>query len=146
MKSHIVIFFAAVIYQVITGRNLVKMYLCGLWWGSCHISDELNRCILSDWQLTLQIYVDSWDQFCHNSRFPIESVWLIMEFQLLWSKVVRLCANNQCSQRYYFLLLRWHLQLGKLLEGFKILCTDFDHILEKKGGTIQGGIFYKEGY
>ena len=24
------------------------------------------------------------------------------------------------------------------MEGFKILCTDFDDILEKKWGTIQG--------
>ena len=27
--------------------------------------------------------------------------------------------------------------MGKLFEGFKILCTDFDHILEKRGETIQ---------
>ena len=29
--------------------------------------------------------------------------------------------------------------MGKLFEGFKILCTDFDHILEKKEGIIRGG-------
>jgi hypothetical protein len=27
---------------------------------------------------------------------------------------------------------------GELLEGFKILFTDFDHILEKREETIQG--------
>ena len=31
---------------------------------------------------------------------------------------------------------------GKLFEGFKILC---DHILGKKGETIQGEIFFKAG-
>ena len=30
--------------------------------------------------------------------------------------------------------------MWKLFEGFKILCTDFDHILEKRGETIQGRI------
>ena len=29
--------------------------------------------------------------------------------------------------------------MGKLFQGFKILCTNFDHIVEKKGETIQGG-------
>ena len=39
--------------------------------------------------------------------------------------------------------------MGKLLEAFKMLCTDFDHILEKKGGklfkgdTLQGKILIK---
>ena len=33
--------------------------------------------------------------------------------------------------------------MGKLFEGFKMLCTDFDHILEKRGETIQGEIFFK---
>ena len=32
-----------------------------------------------------------------------------------------------------------------LLEVFKILCTDFDHILEKTVETIQGGILFKGG-
>ena len=34
----------------------------------------------------------------------------------------------------------------KLFEGFKILCTDFDHILEKKWGKLfkEGGIFFEE--
>ena len=36
--------------------------------------------------------------------------------------------------------------MEKLLEGFKILFNDFDHILEKKGETIQGGILLKGGY
>jgi hypothetical protein len=36
--------------------------------------------------------------------------------------------------------------MGKLFEGFKIVCTNFDHILEKRGGNIQGGIFFKGGY
>jgi hypothetical protein len=35
--------------------------------------------------------------------------------------------------------------MGKLLEGFKILCTDFDHILEKMGEIIQGGILCIQG-
>ena len=34
--------------------------------------------------------------------------------------------------------------MGKLFEGFKILFTDFDHILEKKGKTIQSWILFKE--
>jgi hypothetical protein len=36
--------------------------------------------------------------------------------------------------------------MGKLFEGFKILCSDFDHILEKRGKTIQGEILFKKGY
>ena len=35
---------------------------------------------------------------------------------------------------------------GKLLKGFRILCSDFDHILKKKEETIQGGILFKGGY
>jgi hypothetical protein len=32
--------------------------------------------------------------------------------------------------------------MGKLvLEAFKNLCSDFDHILEKRGKTIQEGYF-----
>ena len=34
--------------------------------------------------------------------------------------------------------------MGKLFDGFKILCTDFDPIFKKKGETIQGGILIKE--
>ena len=37
--------------------------------------------------------------------------------------------------------------MGKLLEGFKkIMCllSDFDHILEKSGETIQGGYYSRE--
>ena len=40
--------------------------------------------------------------------------------------------------------------MAKLFEGFKILCSDFDHILEKKCGTysrgdiFQGRILIKE--
>ena len=29
--------------------------------------------------------------------------------------------------------------MGKLFEGFKLSCTDFDHILEKKGGNYSRG-------
>ena len=36
--------------------------------------------------------------------------------------------------------------MGKLFEGFNILCTEFDHILGKKGEIIQGGILFKEEY
>ena len=36
--------------------------------------------------------------------------------------------------------------MGKLFEGWKILCTDFEHILEKSGDTIQGEILFKGGY
>ena len=39
-----------------------------------------------------------------------------------------------------------HLQMGKLFEGFKIVCTDFDRILEKMGETFQGGILFQVGY
>jgi hypothetical protein len=28
--------------------------------------------------------------------------------------------------------------MGKLFEGFEILCSDYDYILEKSGETIQG--------
>ena len=34
--------------------------------------------------------------------------------------------------------------MGKLFEGFKMLCSDFNHILKKRGETIQGGILIKE--
>ena len=34
--------------------------------------------------------------------------------------------------------------MWKLFQGFKILCNDFDHILEKKGKTIQGWMLFKE--
>ena len=34
--------------------------------------------------------------------------------------------------------------MGKLLEAFKILCSDFDHIWGKRGETIQGGYFSRE--
>ena len=39
--------------------------------------------------------------------------------------------------------------MGKLLEGFKILCSDFDHFLKEegkylKGDIIQGRILIKE--
>ena len=39
--------------------------------------------------------------------------------------------------------------MGKLLEGFKILCTDFDHFLKKEGkysvgDVVQGSILIKE--
>jgi hypothetical protein len=34
--------------------------------------------------------------------------------------------------------------MGKLLEGFKILCTDFDHILEKNGKVFKGGYYSRE--
>ena len=34
--------------------------------------------------------------------------------------------------------------MGKLFEGLTILCTNFDHILEKSGETIQGGYYSRE--
>ena len=35
--------------------------------------------------------------------------------------------------------------MGKLLEGFKILCSDFDHTyFGKKGDIVQGRILIKE--
>ena len=34
--------------------------------------------------------------------------------------------------------------MRKLFAGFKILCTDFDHILKKRGETIQGGYYSRE--
>ena len=36
--------------------------------------------------------------------------------------------------------------MRKLLEAFKLLCSDFDHILEKRGESIQGGILFMGGY
>ena len=124
-------------------RNLVKTYLCGLWWGSCHISDELNRCILSDWQLTLQIYVDSWDQFCHNSRFPIESVWLIMEFQLLWSKVVRLCANM--FSKILFSFIEMTSSVGETIRRFqKFMYWFWPYFGKKRGELFKGGYFTRK--
>ena len=38
--------------------------------------------------------------------------------------------------------LETNLQMGKLLEGLKILCSDFDHVLEKRGDIIHGRIRY----
>jgi hypothetical protein len=32
--------------------------------------------------------------------------------------------------------------MGKIFEGFKILWSDFDHILEKKGGKLFNGEYY----
>ena len=56
--------------------------------------------------------------------------------------------SNECNKYYRISLnsIRGHFQVGKLFEGFKILCTDFDHILEKNWETIQGGILFKGGY
>ena len=34
--------------------------------------------------------------------------------------------------------------MGKLFEGFKILLTDFDHILEKGGKLFKGGYSSRE--
>jgi hypothetical protein len=34
--------------------------------------------------------------------------------------------------------------MGKLFEGFTILCTDFDHILEKRGKPFKGGYSSRE--
>ena len=34
--------------------------------------------------------------------------------------------------------------MGKLFEGFKILCTDFDPIFKKRGDIIQGKILIIE--
>jgi hypothetical protein len=36
--------------------------------------------------------------------------------------------------------------MGKLFEGFEILCTDFDHIFGEKRGNYSRGIFFKEKY
>ena len=36
--------------------------------------------------------------------------------------------------------------MWKLFECFKILCTDFDYILEKSGETIKEGVLFKGGY
>ena len=36
----------------------------------------------------------------------------------------------------------WHLRMGKLFEGFEILCTDYDHMLEKRADIIQGNTVY----
>ena len=45
--------------------------------------------------------------------------------------------GNYLKQIYSRLLYFW-------FEGFKIACTDFDHILEKCGETIQGGYYSRE--
>ena len=34
--------------------------------------------------------------------------------------------------------------MEKLFEGFKILCTDFDYIFQKRWKTIQGGYYSRE--
>jgi hypothetical protein len=34
--------------------------------------------------------------------------------------------------------------MGRLFEGFEILCTDYEHILEKRGDIIQGKTLFKE--
>ena len=34
--------------------------------------------------------------------------------------------------------------MGRLLEGFQILCTDYDYILERRGDSIQGRTLFKE--
>ena len=34
--------------------------------------------------------------------------------------------------------------MGRLFEGFEILCTDYDHILKKRGYSIQGRTLFKE--
>ena len=34
--------------------------------------------------------------------------------------------------------------MGTLFEGFQILCTDYDYILEKRGDSIQGRTLFKE--
>ena len=34
----------------------------------------------------------------------------------------------------------------RLFEGFEILCTDYDHMLEKRGNIIQGRTLYKGGH
>ena len=34
--------------------------------------------------------------------------------------------------------------MGRLFEGFEILCTDYDHMLEKRGDIIQGRTLSKE--
>ena len=36
--------------------------------------------------------------------------------------------------------------MGRLFEGFEILCTDYDHMLEKSGDIIQGRTLYKGGH
>ena len=35
--------------------------------------------------------------------------------------------------------------MGRLFEGFQILCTDYDYILGKRGDSIQGRTLYKGG-
>ena len=34
--------------------------------------------------------------------------------------------------------------MERLFEGFEILCTDYDHMLEKSGDIIQGRKLFKE--
>ena len=34
--------------------------------------------------------------------------------------------------------------MGRLFEGFEILCTDYDHMLEKSENIIQGRTLFKE--
>ena len=36
--------------------------------------------------------------------------------------------------------------MGRLFEGFEILCTDYDHMMEKSGDIIQGRTLYKGGH
>ena len=36
--------------------------------------------------------------------------------------------------------------MGRLFEGFEILCTDYDHMLEERADIIQGRTLYKGGH
>ena len=36
--------------------------------------------------------------------------------------------------------------MGKLFEGFEILCTDYDHLLEERRDIIQERTLYKGGH
>ena len=100
-------------------------------WGACQISN-----IKQKYQQCYQT-----GEFClkkpHDilllyTLFPKEIIW---DWSLLRSSRYRISLN---SIRGNYVL--WHLQTGKLFQGFKIVCTDFLLVLVEKGNLFKGDI------
>ena len=97
------------------------------------------RCFCKSWNVCKNKVFNEhinifWKEIYLQIHFFLASTWILQYFYRI--------SLNSTRRNWFF----WHLQVGKLLEAFKILCTDFDHILGKRGETIQGGIFFKGGY
>ena len=82
------------------------------------------------------------------------SIWLPLK---LVSGDINFLCHHKYSQKnwilspFYTNSNRGCKKMGKLFKGFKILCTDFDHILEIREETIhwivfKGVILFKGGY